>query len=64
MAGNSIGDGLVSQIPALLVSSAVALLVTHCVRRLGGVTGDVFGAANEIGRLAGLHAGVIVWTLL
>ena len=32
-------------------------------RRLGGVTGDVFGAANELGRLVGLHAGVIAWTL-
>ncbi|WIV65836.1 adenosylcobinamide-GDP ribazoletransferase [Natrialbaceae archaeon AArc-T1-2] len=32
-------------------------------RRLGGVTGDVFGAANELGRLVGAHAGVIAWTL-
>ncbi len=32
-------------------------------RRLEGVTGDVFGAANELGRVAGLHAGVIAWTL-
>jgi len=32
-------------------------------RRLGGVTGDVFGAANELGRLVGLHLGVIAWTL-
>lgn len=32
-------------------------------RRLGGVNGDVFGAANELGRVVGLHAGVIVWTL-
>ena len=32
-------------------------------RRLGGVSGDVFGAANEVGRVAGLHAGVIAWTL-
>ncbi|WP_207587357.1 adenosylcobinamide-GDP ribazoletransferase [Halomontanus rarus] len=32
-------------------------------RNLGGVSGDVFGAANEIGRLVGLHAGVIAWTL-
>jgi len=31
--------------------------------RLGGVSGDVFGAANELARVAGLHAGVIVWTL-
>ncbi|UTF55147.1 adenosylcobinamide-GDP ribazoletransferase [Natronosalvus rutilus] len=32
-------------------------------RRLGGVSGDVFGAANEVGRLLGVHLGVIAWTL-
>lgn len=30
---------------------------------LGGATGDVIGAANEIGRVVGLHAGVIAWTV-
>ncbi|WP_128477488.1 adenosylcobinamide-GDP ribazoletransferase [Halorussus pelagicus] len=30
---------------------------------LGGVNGDAFGAANELGRLAGLHLGVVAWTL-
>ena len=30
---------------------------------LGGTNGDVFGAVNELGRVAGLHAGVIAWTL-
>ncbi len=33
-------------------------------RQLGGINGDIFGAANEIGRLVGVHAGVIAWTLL
>lgn len=33
-------------------------------RRLGGVNGDIFGAANEIARLVALHAGVVVWTQL
>ncbi|APW97872.1 adenosylcobinamide-GDP ribazoletransferase [Halobiforma lacisalsi AJ5] len=33
-------------------------------RNLGGINGDIFGAANEIGRVAGVHAGVIAWTLL
>nr|WP_265108405.1 adenosylcobinamide-GDP ribazoletransferase [Halosolutus halophilus] len=33
-------------------------------RHLGGLSGDIFGAANEIGRVAGVHAGVIAWTLL
>ncbi|MWV40151.1 adenosylcobinamide-GDP ribazoletransferase [Natrialba sp. INN-245] len=32
-------------------------------RNLDGISGDVFGAANEIGRVVGLHAGVIAWTL-
>ncbi|WP_049927734.1 adenosylcobinamide-GDP ribazoletransferase [Halopiger goleimassiliensis] len=30
---------------------------------LGGINGDIFGAANEIGRVVGVHAGVIAWTL-
>ncbi|AFZ73907.1 adenosylcobinamide-GDP ribazoletransferase [Natronobacterium gregoryi] len=33
-------------------------------RHLGGINGDIFGAANEIGRVAGIHVGVIAWTLL
>lgn len=32
-------------------------------RTLGGVNGDVFGATNELARVAGLHTGVIAWTL-
>ncbi|WP_096393972.1 adenosylcobinamide-GDP ribazoletransferase [Halorubrum trapanicum] len=31
--------------------------------RLGGVSGDVLGATNELARVVGLHAGVIAWTL-
>jgi adenosylcobinamide-GDP ribazoletransferase len=31
--------------------------------RLGGVSGDVFGATNEIARVTALHLGVITWTL-
>ncbi|PSQ52255.1 adenosylcobinamide-GDP ribazoletransferase [Halobacteriales archaeon SW_8_65_20] len=29
-------------------------------RRLGGVNGDVFGAVNELGRLAGLYVGLLL----
>jgi adenosylcobinamide-GDP ribazoletransferase len=48
----------------LLVGPAVALLVGRwATTHLGGVTGDALGAANELGRVAALHAGVIVWTL-
>ncbi|MCQ4332583.1 adenosylcobinamide-GDP ribazoletransferase [Natronomonas sp. F2-12] len=39
------------------------VLVRWADRALGGVNGDVFGATNELGRVLGLHAGVIVWTL-
>ena len=30
---------------------------------LGGVSGDVLGATNELARVVALHAGVIAWTL-
>ena len=30
---------------------------------LGGVSGDVLGATNELARVAALHAGVMAWTL-
>ena len=33
-------------------------------RNLGGLSGDIFGAANEIGRVVAIHAGVIAWMLL
>jgi adenosylcobinamide-GDP ribazoletransferase len=48
-----------------LVVGVVAALATWRwgASLLGGVNGDVFGAANELGRLAALHAGVVVWTL-
>ena len=50
---------------ALLVPVGVALLVRSWARgALGGVSGDVLGAANELGRVAGVHAGVVAWTLL
>lgn len=30
-------------------------------RCLGGISGDVLGAANEVGRVVALHAGIVVW---
>jgi len=49
---------------ALAAGLGVALAVRFWARlRLDGVNGDVFGAANELARLAGLLAGVIAWTL-
>jgi len=54
--------------PAALVAIAAAVATALAVRwwaaaNLGGVSGDVFGAANELGRVAALHAGVVAWTL-
>ena len=52
--------------PAAAVGLAAALATAGGTlalarRLLGGVSGDVFGASNELARLAGLHAGVIAW---
>ncbi len=53
-----------ASIAAVAAGPLVALgLVRWADRTLGGVNGDVFGAANELGRVVGLHAGVIAWTL-
>ena len=55
--------------PAVAVSAlggAVAgglLTVRWLTGLLGGTNGDVFGAANEVARVVGLHVGVVAWTL-
>lgn len=49
---------------AVVAGPVVALLLLAWARRnLGGVNGDVFGAANELARVVALHAGVVTWTL-
>jgi adenosylcobinamide-GDP ribazoletransferase len=40
-----------------------ALVGAWAQARLGGPNGDAFGAASEVARVAGLHVGVIAWTL-
>ncbi len=50
---------------ALLSPLAIALvLLWWANRQLGGVTGDVIGATNELGRAIALHAGMLGWVFL
>jgi adenosylcobinamide-GDP ribazoletransferase len=47
--GSSLGAGVAGTQPVLVVVGwVVAVLVWHCVRRFGGITGDVLGAAVEV----------------
>ncbi|WP_302082528.1 adenosylcobinamide-GDP ribazoletransferase [Salinibaculum rarum] len=55
-------------VPAATAAVVAGPLVALGLRQwahatLDGVGGDVFGATNELARIAGLHAGVVVWTL-
>jgi adenosylcobinamide-GDP ribazoletransferase len=45
LSGHRPTSGVLATVAGALV---VAALVYHCVRRLGGVSGDVMGAAIEI----------------
>lgn len=51
-------------VTAVLAGVGTGIVVLVWARHtLGGVSGDVFGGANELGRVVALHAGVIAWTL-
>ena len=57
--------GTAAVVAALFGGPAVALVTLRWARAtLGGVSGDVVGATNELGRVVGVHAGVVAWTLL
>jgi len=49
---------------AVLTGPLVALALSGWAdRRLGGIGGDAFGAANELTRAVALHVGVAAWSL-
>jgi adenosylcobinamide-GDP ribazoletransferase len=62
----SVPAALFGGVPTVLAVAAGPLVAYGLVRwaetALGGVNGDVFGAANELGRVAALLVGVIAWT--
>ncbi|SEK33281.1 adenosylcobinamide-GDP ribazoletransferase [Haloferax larsenii] len=50
---------------ALACGPLVALVVRSWGRNhLGGVSGDLIGATNELARATAIHVGVVTWTLL
>ena len=54
----------VAGVAALLAAGGLVFAaLSWSDRHLGGVSGDVIGATNELARLVALHAGVIAWTL-
>lgn len=60
---------LVSVTEAALIAALAGLLTALVIRlwarrRIGGVSGDVFGAITELSRVVALHAGVVAWTQL
>jgi len=55
---------LLPGIAALAAAGGSAVIVSRWANtNLGGVSGDVIGATNELARVVALHAGVIAWTL-
>ena len=64
---------LLLAIPYLGASPTAAVVLTPLIvalvikqwadDALGGISGDVLGAVNEVSRAAAIHAGVVVWML-
>ncbi|MFA9416439.1 adenosylcobinamide-GDP ribazoletransferase [Natrinema sp. HArc-T2] len=59
----AIGQSALGAVAFCGAVAGVGLPWYWATRQLGGINGDIFGAANEIGRIAGIHLGVIAWTL-
>jgi len=56
--------GLPALLAALLAPVGIALVLLWRTREpLGGVSGDVIGAGNELGRAVALHAAAVAWLL-
>lgn len=52
---------LVPAVALIAAPMAAAAIAAWASTQLGGLSGDVFGATNEIARLVALHAGVVAW---
>ena len=48
LAGHALGSAVPTLVGLLVMVAAVVALLVRCVRRLGGITGDVLGAAVEV----------------
>ncbi|MDD2777493.1 MAG: adenosylcobinamide-GDP ribazoletransferase [Methanocellales archaeon] len=56
--------GMVGIIALFAALSSAWMVVRIAHQNLGGVSGDVLGATNEIGRILALIVGGVAWTLL